>query len=408
MTALLFLLAWAAAGYGEMSQIKVAVGEFKTVTAADRIVRIAVAAPDIADYTVISKREVLINGKSIGRTSMKVWTPDDQVTYLVDVIDLKQARLESVIDNPSLVEKIRKVIGHPDVQVTSAGRGVILSGSVGTEAEKQSTEKILRAFLPDPDQDVTNILEVRRKPRQVRMKVRIMEISENAGKSQGIDWGSFRNSADPTVFRDRDLHDQYSLTGAFASGLPPRVALPFKKSRAFSMVDPFMMQINFLIDSGVIRILSEPEIVALSGARSDVLIGGQVPVPLMTSTQISVSWKDYGIKMSLEPNIDIDSQVTAKIYTEVSTLDYTNAVTVSGFSIPALKVTQATSEIQVKPGQTIFLSGLKREINTKSEKGFPGLSGIPVVGNAFGTRNKKTDKVELVISVTPYIVDEVP
>ncbi|MBI4178094.1 pilus assembly protein N-terminal domain-containing protein [bacterium] len=308
--------------------LTVPVGEFRTVTPPADILRIAVAAPEVADYSVISKREALISGKSAGSTTVKIWMPNETITYLVTV---------------------------------------------------------------------------RKTPRQVRMHVRVMEISENAGKTQGIDWGSFRHSGAPDVSSPPGAHDQYALSGSFASGLLPRV-MNFKRSQAMTSMDPFMLQINYLIDSGVIRILSEPEIVALSGGRSDVLIGGQVPIPLVTQNQMSVEWKDYGIKMSLEPNIDDDHRITAKVYTEVSTLDFTNAVSQSGFLLPALKITRAASEISVEPGKTVFLSGLKREINTQSTRGVPGLSALPMLGKLFSNSVDKAERVDLIISVTPYIV----
>lgn len=323
-------LAWPACGAaGADQQIKMSVGEYRTIMVDSVVDRVAVAAPDVADYTVVSKHEVLISGKTIGSTSVKIWSGGRNATYAVTV---------------------------------------------------------------------------RRNPRQVRMRVRIMEISENASKSFGVDWGAFRHSASPSVFSAVNSHDQYTLSGSFMSGSLPRV-MPFKKSQAFTAMDPFMVQINYLIESGVIKILSEPEVVALSGARSDVLIGGQVPVPLVTQNQISVEWKDYGIKMSMEPVIDDDNRISAKIYTEVSTLDFANAVTLTGFVLPALKITRATSEISVEPGKTIFLSGLKREIDTKSSKGVPGLSTMPVVGSVFGTNSKRIDRVDLIISVTPYLVE---
>lgn len=323
------ILAAPAVCHAGAEHIKLSVGQYKTLTTTADVDRVAVAAPEIADFSVISKREVLISGKALGSTSVKIWMANGSTTYLVTV---------------------------------------------------------------------------RRNPKQVRMRVRVMEISENASKSHGVDWGSFRHSSAPNVFTAGNAHDQYTLSGSFASGLLPR-AMAFKKSQAFTAADPFMVQINYLIESGVIRILSEPEVVALSGARSDVLIGGQVPVPLVTQNQISVEWKDFGIKMSLEPVIDEDNRISAKIYTEVSTLDFSNSVTMQGFVLPALKITRATSEISVAAGKTVFLSGLKREITTKSSKGLPILSALPVVGNVFGTNSKKLDKVDLIISVTPDLVE---
>lgn len=450
-------------GYAGADQysVKVPVGEFKTVMVENDITRIAIATPEIADYTPISKREVLVSGKTIGSTSMKVWTTASISMYRVDVIDLRQAKLESLLSNPNvrvvfagddiilsgtvssqreksqagetakaftsgkggvknlisisgldtLNSKVQKIINNPDVVVSYTDRGIILSGRVESEQDKQKVEKVVRAYIPDVEQDVTNVLEIRRKPRQVRMKVRVMEMTENATKTYGIDWGTFQFSGVTSVVNPSAsaYHNEYVLSGARTASAFPRMILPLRRSQPFNAVDPFMLVINNLIDSGVLTILSEPEIVALSGAKSDVLIGGQIPIPSLTtsggSTNTSIEWKDHGIKLTLEPTIHEDNWITAKIYTVVSTLDKTNGVVVSGVIVPALKITEATSEVHVESGKTIFLSGFKSVESAKTEKGIAGLSGLPIVGDAFGTKTRDLKKKELIISVTPEIID---
>lgn len=443
----------ASSGQPTNYHIKVPIGEFKTQTISGNITRIAISSPEIADYTIVNSREILINGKTTGRTSMKVWSGDQEDLYMVEVIDLRQAKLEGMISNPnirvqfvgddivlngsvksqndkgragemagaflggkgsvknliqisgmdSIAEKVQRLLKNPDVVVTYTDRGVIISGTVETDNDRTNAEKVVKAYMPDPTQDLTNVLQIRRKPRQVRMKVRVMEISENASKTHGIDWGGYQGSV-VTRTVTSGLHNQWTA-GSAISGIPPRVMLHLRRSNPLTVLDPFMAQVNWLVDSGIIRILAEPELVALSGAKSDVLIGGQIPIPMVTSSQMSVEWRDYGIKMSLEPTIHEDSYVTAKIYTEVSTIDDANAVVTSGFSIPAIKITQASSEINVESGRTVFLSGLKRETVTKTHTGVRGLSEMPVWGSLFAAKGKTVDKIELIISVTPFIVD---
>lgn len=316
-------------------QVIVAAGEFKTITTQDDILRIAVAMPDVADYSVITKREILVTGKKTGITGLNIWMRNRMDNYLVEVID-----------------------------------------------------------------------PTRRKPRQVRMKVRVMEISENASKSLGIDWGTFRHAAAPSVTIGGGQRDQYVVSGSFNQGAA-RYA-PFKKSQPFSQVDPFMALVNALIDSGVIRILSEPEVVALCGERSDVLIGGEIPIPISTTnTGVTITWKEYGIKMQLEPDLDEEERITANVFTEVSTLDFTNGVTLSGVVVPALKITRAASKIHARTGATVFLSGLKSEKDAHTMRGLPGFSRLPPpLNKLFTTKVKERETAELIISVTPYLLEE--
>lgn len=415
LPAALFMLFAIPASSGQPNNytIKVTAGEFRPVTVEDDITRVAVAAPEIADYTVSSKREILINGKKAGSTTMRIWTAREDFAYTIEVKGSVGGAVQKVSGMESLSGKIQKIVNNPNVVVTYTDRGVIISGHVETELEKQKVEKVVRAYMPNPGKDekedlVTNVLDIRKKPQQVKIKVRVMEISEKATKTHGIDWGAFQQTAATAPSVNAALHDQFIMGGTAKSGAAPRLVTPFRKSQAFTAVDPFMAQINYLIDSGVIRVLAEPEIVALSGAKSDVLIGGQIPVVFTTTTNISVTWKDYGIKVSLEPNIVDKNRVTAKIYAEVSILDKSNGVLLSGNLIPAIKLTQATSEINVEAGKTVFLSGLKREVLDRKVVGLPGLSEMPFIGSLFGTHTKTLDRTDLVISVTPEIIEEAP
>ncbi len=400
----------ASSGQSANSTINVAIGEFKTVDVESDISRIAVAAPQIADYTVVSKRELLINGNRAGRTSLKIWTVGGLLAYMIDVGDGRHAKSDTSVGIDAINAKVQKIVHNPSVIVSRTDRGYIVSGQVETEAELKKVEKIVKAYAAGADQDVTNVLDIRKRPRQVKLKVRVMDISEKASKSYGIDWGSFQYSDFTGVGTSNAYRTEYIMNGTKQSSTFPRIVAPLRKSHPFTVADPFMVQIKYLIDSGVIRLLSAPDIVALSGAKTDIVIGGQIPVPSSTSsggtTQTSIEWRDYGIKMTLEPNIVEQNRVTAKIYVEVSSLDNSNAITISGSLIPAMKLTQATSEINTESGKTVFLSGLKQEKNTRNVVGLPGLAELPVVGGLFGTHTKVLEASDLIISVTPEIIEE--
>ena len=409
---LLMMSVPASFGQSQDRSISIGVGEFKAVTVENDITRVAVDKPQIADYTVTSKHEILINGNRAGRTAIKIWTALGQITYTVDVVDSRKAKAGPTVDpTAAFNEKIQKILHNPDIAVSRTDRGVVISGYVSTAAEKEKAEKVVKAYMLDAKEDVTNVLDIRKKPRQVKLKIRLMDVSEKATKTYGISWGAFQQTAATAPVVSGALRDQYIMAGsATKTGSAPRILTPFRKSEPFTAVDPFMAQIQSLIDSGVIKLLSAPDIVALSGSKTEVVIGGQIPVPSSSSsggtTQTSIEWRDYGIKMSLEPNIVEQTRVTAKIYVQLSSLDNANAITISGSLIPAMRVTQASSEINVEVGRTIFLSGLKQEKNTRNVVGIPYLSEIPGVGGLFGIHTKGVEKSDIIISVTAEIIDE--
>lgn len=450
-------LTLSAPALGENSRIKVSVGEFKTLTTQDDVTRVAVANPDITDYIIISKREILLNGKKIGGTSLNVWMAGAQESIQVEVIDHRAEKLSGIIDNPrveimfegediilngavrtsnergkagdaakaflggrgsvknliqidgfaSLQQKMSEITENLDVKVTYTDRGVILSGKAKSPAEKADIERVIRAYLPDPNQDVTNVIEVWRKPRQVRMKVRVMEITETLNKSLGIDWGGFTLTAATVQTSNATFHNQYVASGSFTQGVGPRFIPNLRRGQAFTKLDPIMARVNALIEEGTIKILAEPEVISLVGGVSEVLIGGEVPIPVSgANNAVTIEWKEYGVKMKLEPEVDDEERISSNVFTEVSTLDFSNGVTLGGFTVPAIKTTRALSKIHCKSGRTIFLSGLKREIDQKSKRRTPFLSDIPTLGEAFVTRTRDREIVDLIISITPVLVEE--
>lgn len=405
VTALWCLLVPVLSAGGDELRIGVVVGEFTRLTTPADIVRIAVADPLIMDYTVLAKREVLLNGKKVASTSLNIWMAGGlRRDYIVDVTDHKQAKLRRL---SSLEKRIEDIKNNPDIKVAITDRGVILSGKAKSEAEKMDVEKVIRAYMPDKDQDVTNVIDVWRKPKQVRLRVRVLEISESANRTLGIDWGSFISSGATAVTTNRDYRTNYVLSGSFSQNVGPRF-MPFKKSgQVLTQLDAFMLRINALIDSGIIRILAEPDVVALIGGQSEVLIGGEIPIPVTGGNNtVTIEWKQFGIKMKVEPDMDFENRIYANIFTEVSTIDKANGVSLGGFVIPAIKTTRATSKIHVKPGQTVFLTGLKRETDDNKTSGVTGLSSLPVLGEAFITRSKSRTILDMIISVTPYLIEE--
>ncbi|MBI4179744.1 pilus assembly protein N-terminal domain-containing protein [bacterium] len=403
---LLFLSVLSAPAHAVTHRLKIPIGEFRVFNTAGDFSRLAVADPNIMDYTVISKRQILLNGKRPGNTNLHIWLEDspdrDPIEVSVDVLDPKQTKLERLT---SLEEKIEDINNNSTIQVTYTNRGVILGGKAKSEQEKQDVEKIVKAYMPDPDLEVSNVIQVWRKPRLVRMKVRILEIEETLSRTLGIDWGTM--SGVSTVTTATGFHDQFTAGGSLAANIWPRYQIGLRKRFLATGLDAFMVRVNALIDSGIIRILAEPEVVALVGATSEVLIGGEIPIPVPgENNSVTIEWKQHGMTMRLTPELDDEERISADIFTELSTLDFANGVTLGGFTVPALKTTRATSKIHVKPGKTVFLSGLKRDVDSKKMTGVPGFSSLPVVGEAFLTRTRDRTTVDLIISVTPYLMEE--
>ena len=162
-----------------------------------------------------------------------------------------------------------------------------------------------------------------------------------------------------------------------------------------------------LVTDGKARILSRPNITTMSGEKASILIGGKIPIPKSDSNgQISIDWTDYGIKLTVEPVVDQDNNVTSKVKAEVSALDYAHQVTTSVGTVPAISTREAEARLNVPSGMTMAIGGLLNMEDGKTITKVPLLGDIPVLGQFFRHTATTHDKRELIILITPKIVNE--
>ena len=164
--------------------------------------------------------------------------------------------------------------------------------------------------------------------------------------------------------------------------------------------------LNALINEGKARILSRPNITTLSGEKAKILIGGNIPVPTNDDGKVTVQWKDYGVKLDIEPVVDRMDKITSKVHAEVSSLDYSHGITQNGFTIPALSTREAEAVIHVSNGMSMVIGGLLNSEDSKTVSKIPLLGNIPILGEFFKHTSRTRDKRELIILITPRLVGE--
>jgi pilus assembly protein CpaC len=160
----------------------------------------------------------------------------------------------------------------------------------------------------------------------------------------------------------------------------------------------------------VLQVLAEPTLTTLSGLTARFLSGGEFPFPTVqggtgNSTAITIQFRPYGVKVEFTPTVNADGTIRLKLAPEVSTLDFTNAVTVSGFTIPAISTRRAETEVEIQDGQSFIVSGLLDHRTTEMMSKVPGISSVPILGQLFRSKNFNHSVVELVIIVTASVVD---
>lgn len=360
---------------------------------ASGVYKVAVANPEIADVVVLSSHQVMLVGKKAGSTTLHIWRNAGQFTYTVLVSG----------NDVGAAQMIQELLGYPDVHVSVAGGKVILEGMVENQYQRTRAEKLAGSYG-----EVVNLLEMSR-PKQVRIESRIIEISTDKVKNLGIAYGNAASNDSSSSSSD-DSSVSLGTEGSFGFGQSHKNTIdtgrPFNWFGSYANINA---QLNLLIKNGDAKILSQPYVITMSGEKADILIGGEIPVPVNTDDNtVTVEWREYGIRLEIEPNIQQDDGVDTKIQTEVSSLDWSSAVNATsstGVRIPGLLSRKANSHVLMQPGMTMAIGGLISSTESKSVSKIPLLGDIPILGQFFRNTSKTRERKEILILLTPILVD---
>ena len=236
-------------------------------------------------------------------------------------------------------------------------------------------------------------------PSQIRLEAQLIEINTDDEKNLGIQYWS------PT------LGNSSSGITPGASGLVYVGEDMYNKRGSFGWIGSHLSTIDAslhaLVTNGKARILSRPSITTMSGKTANILIGGRIPIPTSAGDgEISIDWREYGIRLNIEPVVDGENKITSKVHAEVSTLDYGHAVVENNFSIPALASREADAVINVRSGATMAIGGLLNSEDSKTISKIPLLGDLPIIGQFFRHTSKTRDNRELLILITPTLVSE--
>ena len=359
--------------------IAVAVNQSRVMTFY-AVEKVAIASPDIADVVVVSTTEVLLIGKSPGTTSLHIWSAGTRESFQVEV----------VADDVPIANEIKKIIGLNDLKVSKVGKTIILEGKVNSQYQKARAEKVAEAY----GEKVVNLLEMT-KPIQVKIETVILEIDREKTKDLGIKWGSFMDQ-----FVQGSFGYGQDITNSFIQGTTLGGLGKYSPLRGILMA---------MVKDGNAKILSQPNIITLSGEKANIMVGGQIPIPVSTQNgQISIEWKDYGIKLDIAPEVNAEGLINSKIKAEVSSLDWNSAHRIqlsANMNIPPIKMNKAETSIALSSGQTMAIGGLLSNQTSKDVTKVPFLSDIPILGKLFTSTSYSRGETELIILVTPTIVD---
>ncbi len=389
--------------------IDLAAGGSRVIETPVRVIRVAIADPNVIDVLPVTARELVINGKAPGTTSLLIWDAAGTRSWYNVRVTPDAANLEA---------DLRRLFPGEDVHVEASGKSVILTGSVSNSGVASRMLAIADRSLGTPDQ-VVNELQLPR-PGQVLLKVRFAEVSRTALQQSGINLlytGPDGRVIGSTAGRPTGLQGEFD--GFIPSGaVSGNVGTVLSDAVNLFLFEPDLnlaALIQALESNGQFRSLAEPNLLAAHGVEASFLAGGEFPYPVVqggnNSGSVSIVFKEFGVKLDFTPYIQPGGNIRLKVAPEVSSLDFSNGLVIGGFSIPSILSRKASTEVELADGQTFAIAGLiDNNIITVYDK-IPILGDIPILGSLFRSKDLRQNRTELLVLVTPTIVypqDESP
>jgi pilus assembly protein CpaC len=393
------------------------VGRSLVITSPTRIKRLSLADPAIAEAIVVSPNQVLVNGKAPGGVSLLLWDASDQSQDFEVSVD---------IDTLTLSQKIHDVFPNEPVQVEASKDVVMLSGRISSAAVADKILEVVKNATPK----VTSLMEVPAIPTgEILLEVKFAEVdrtlvSEFGVNILGIPGGKNIFATGTEQFSPPALQGNLQAPGTQGTTTTTTGNTSTTSTNATSFALSDLMNIflyrpdlnlgatiRALQEKNILEILAEPNLLTASGKEASFLAGGEFPFPVIQSTggsgsfpALTIQFKEFGVRLNFTPTIREDGLIHLKVRPEVSALDFTNALTIQGFVIPALSTRRIESEMNLKDGQSFAIAGLVDNRVTDILEKVPGIGDVPVLGKLFQSKSKTRSRTELLVVVTPRIV----
>jgi pilus assembly protein CpaC len=376
------------------------VGRSMFINTQNRLRRVYVSNPAVLDSFTASPNQIVVTAKAPGVSSLILW----------DELGASQVYLiSSDIDVSELSHALRDAMPSENVRAEGHEQEVALAGRVSSLDAAETAVKLAGMF----SKSVANSIQVApQHAPQVKLKVRIVEIDRSRAMDLGFNFfGTGKNSFNSTT-------GQFPAVTAAPQGSSGSSSSSSTLLALSSLLNLFYFNhdlgvgaaITALFDKEILQILAEPTITAVSGEKASFLAGGEFPYPVIQGsnggfTSVTIQFRPYGVKLDFTPSVLPDGTIDLKVAPEVSALDYTNSVTISGYTVPAISTRRAETRVELKSDQSFMISGLLDNRTTDQLSKIPGIGDIPILGNLFKSKGVQRSVTELAVIVTPTLVD---
>ncbi|MFY9910266.1 MAG: pilus assembly protein N-terminal domain-containing protein [Candidatus Sulfotelmatobacter sp.] len=379
--------------------LRVMVDKSLLINTTERLKRISVSDPNVVYATVVTPTQILVHGRSPGEVSLLIWD------------ELERSRSFDVrvdVDVSACSEEEHRIFPDEQIEVTPSRAAIVLSGHVSTEDVAKRAGELASAY----SKNVINVLTFGPVGAQeVLLEVKFAEVDRSALAQLGINVFSngAANIVGTTTTGQYGGFGSQNITQTQGSNAPVTV-----NQTVSNILNMFLFQPNIhlgavieaLETKNLLQILSEPTLIAVNGKKASFLAGGQFPFPIVQPgqgfTAVTISFKEFGVKLDFTPVIMPNGNIHLTVAPEVSTLDFADALTISGFTVPALSTRKAETEFELRDGQSFVIAGLIDNRVTDTWNKIPGIGDIPILGAFFKSKSISKSNSELMVLCTVH------
>ena len=381
----------------EGQALHILMGKSVVVNVQAPITRVLSSNPAVIETLATSRTEVVVEGRTPGSSSLILWDETGRSQMLDVIVDLDVTGLRSAIEH---------AYPNQQVGVTVDGGRLVLTGNVPDAKAAEDLIKMATAYSP---QVVSSLQVVAPHERQVMLAVKFAEVDRTKLQQFGIN--IFSTGATNTIGTLTTEQFSPPNLSSTSGGVGTITASDFLNIFLFRPDINLGTTIRALQQKNILEILAEPNLMALTGQKASFLAGGEFPFPIVQPNQgfttVTIQFKPFGVRLDFTGTITADNVIRLHVAPEVSTLDFSNGLSIQGFNIPAISTRRAETELELKDGQSFGIAGLMDHRAQVQLSKVYGIGDIPVLGQLFRSRSINRSNTELLVLVTPHIVDPV-
>jgi pilus assembly protein CpaC len=380
---------------GGPEEIRLTIGKSIVIDYPADIARISTSNPEIVDASPVTGREVLVHGKAFGTVTLVVWSKAGQRNFYNITVEQNLEPLRKLL---------KDTFPNEDIHVQSSRDSLSLTGRVSSKAVYDQATALASSF----GKTIVNNLQVAdtKVEKQILLRIKFAELDRSAANTFAVNLIS--TGATNTIGG--------VSTGQFGSTTPSSIGggapTTFSISNALNIF-AFRPDLNLgafieaLEQKNLLQTLDEPTLMTSDGKEASFLVGGEFPIPVLqggaNSGAVTIQFREFGVRLTFTPVVTGSNNIRLHVKPEVSALDYSNALSFNGFTIPALSSRKMETNVELGEGQSFVIAGLIDNQVTETISKIPGLSSVPILGNLFKSKNISKSDTELVVLVTPEI-----